>query len=564
MEKVLELLRKGGLFSLSPEKQETLETEAGLLSRKLEKMEARYLTIGLVGGTGVGKSTLMNALAGESIASTSHRRPHTDKVLIYRHASAQPSFPGPVDVPRQEILHQGARIRHILLCDLPDFDSLAGEHRERVIRFMAHLDLVLWVTSPEKYADKKFYEFLLQAPKAKENFTFVLNKADLLFNGETPEKGYGQLTLVMTRFNELLKEKGIAEPILFALASEEAFQGDALSPWNQFPAFRQHVFRERNAKQISAIKAMNLDVEIQALTAVFEKEIHHLDRAGHILDDAVKDLETQRSEWVKTGKEIIDRWFGNRVQEKISLYQGDISRLVGPGYALAMVFPSFGKGFEQNAEKQSDISIFKPPDPISDAFHHRLAWVEDRLSHRFLNENLPASLQSRLGETLCVSRRFENLGEAFFQRAATYVAEKRRSPLWGFRFSQWVVYGVLLVAFLLSVGGEDKWRHLFLTPSAGVVMDLFLSMIHTLFSTRGLAALGSFAVINLCVGWAFYRRYRTILIADTRKHIGRLKGSLNRVWADSLTEMASDLAAFREEMHSRRETLSRLHHQHSD
>ena len=75
LEKVLELLRKGGLFSLSPEKRETLETEAGLLSRKLEDMEARYLTIGLVGGTGVGKSTLMNALAGESIASTSHRRP---------------------------------------------------------------------------------------------------------------------------------------------------------------------------------------------------------------------------------------------------------------------------------------------------------------------------------------------------------------------------------------------------------------------------------------------------------------------------------------------------------
>jgi GTP-binding protein EngB required for normal cell division len=559
LEQVLQLLRKGGLFSLSGEKRETLETEAAGLVRKLDHMEARYLTIGLVGGTGVGKSTLMNALAGAPIASTSHRRPHTDRVLIYRHESARtPPLSGTVNVPRQEILHQGERIRRILLCDLPDFDSLEGEHRKQVVRFMGQLDLVLWVTSPEKYADHKFYEFLSQTPKARENFTFVLNKADLLFNGETLENGYGQLSRVMTRFSELLQENGIAEPILFALASEEAFKGESISPWNQFPAFRQHVFRERNTKQITAIKAMNLDVEIQALTDVFEQEIHHLEGAGRILDDAVKDLETQRSIWVQTGKEIIDRWFGKQVQEKISLYQGEPSRLAGPGYAYAMVFLSLGKGSEGGGEKQTDLSIFQPPDQISDAFRKRLTWVEDRLSHSFLNENLPSSLQSRLEETLCLSRRFENLGERFFQTAAAYAAEKRRSPLWGFRFSQWAVYGFILGAFLLSLGGENAWRHLLLTPSGESFANLLLSMITTLFSTTGLAALGSFTVINLCVGWAFYRRYRTILMGNTRKHIGRLKEALNRVWEESLTEMISDLTAFREDIHDKRESLSQL------
>ena len=558
LEQILQLLRKGGLFSLSSEKRETLESEATELIRKLDHMEARYLTIGLVGGTGVGKSTLMNALAGAPIASTSHRRPHTDRVLIYRHESAQMPPLGTVDVPRQEILHQGERIRRILLCDLPDFDSLEGEHRTRVIRFMVQLDLVLWVTSPEKYADQKFYAFLSQAPKARENFTFVLNKADLLFNEETLEKGYGQLNRVMTRFNELLQENGIEEPILFALASEEAFKGESISPWNQFPAFRQHVFRERNAKQITAIKAMNLDVEIQALTAVFEREIHNLDRAGRILDDAVKDLEAQRSVWIQTGKEIIDRWFGKQVQEKISLYQGEPSRLVGPGYAYAMVFLSLGKGFEGGSEKQTDFSIFQPPDQISDAFRNRLSWVEDLISHGFLNENLPSSLQSRLEKTIDVSRRFEDLGEIFFKTAAAYAAEKHRSPLWRFRFSQWAVYGFILAAFLFSLGGENAWRHVFLALSGESLLDLFLSIIGTLFSTTGLAALGSFIVINLCVGWAFYRRYRTILIRNTRKHIGRLKEALNQAWEGSLTEILSDLTAFREDMRERRENLSQL------
>jgi len=559
LEKTLDLLRKGGLFSLSSEKRQTMETRAQKLIGKLSAMEARYLTIGLVGGTGVGKSTLMNALAGEAIASTSHRRPHTDRVLIYHHAGADaPPIPGPVDVPRREILHQGDRAKRILLCDLPDFDSLVGEHRERVILFMEHLDLLLWVTSPEKYADKKFYDFLLQAPKSKENFTFVLNKVDLLFQGETFEKGYEQLNLATTRFNELLKEKGIAEPLLFALSSQEAFEGGSLSTWNQFPSFRQHVFRERNAKQISAIKAQNLDVEIRSLTTLFEKEIQNLESAGRILEETIAETNAKRPEWVEIGKETVDRWLGHEIQEKISLSQGDPSRLVGPGFGVATLFSSIGRRPLRDSESQVSLSIFEPPEPISKAFHHRYEWFEDHLSHRFLGENLSPLLQERLKETLDVNRRFEDLGEGFFKSAAAYAEEKRRSHLWGFRFSQWLVYGLILAAFLFSTGGQDAWRSLFLAPSVETVMNLVLSIIGTLFSAKGLAALGSFLIINLCTGFIFYRRYRNILFRNTQKNIGRLKESLVRVWMDSIETILEDLANFREQLLTRSADLARL------
>lgn len=559
LEQTLNLLRKGGLFSLSPNKRQTMETEAEKLIGKLSAMEAHYLTIGLVGGTGVGKSTLMNALAGEAIASTSHRRPHTDRVLIYRHAEADaPPIPGSVDVPRREILHQGENIRRILLCDLPDFDSLAGEHRERVIQFMEHLDLLLWVTSPEKYADKKFYDFLLQVPKSKENFTFVLNKVDLLFQGETLEKGYGQLNLATTRFNELLKEKGIGEPILFALASQEAFEKGTLSPWNQFPAFQRHVFRERNAKQISAIKGQNLDVEIQSLTSLFEKEIQNLESASRILNETMEELEKKRPEWIQTGKEIIDRWFGHEIQERISLSQGDPSQLVGPGFGVAALLFSFGKGPSRDSENGMALSVFEPPEQISKAFHHRYTWLEDHLSHRFLNENLSPLLQERLKEILDVPRRFEALGEAFFQSTAAYAEEKRRSPLWGFRFFQWVIYGLIFAAFLFSTGGGDAWRHLFPAPSGGAAADLLLSIIDTLFSTTGLAALGSYLIINLGVGFIFYRRYRNILLRNTNRNIGRLKEILIRVWLDGMETIVKDLERFEEDLLSRSAELSRL------
>jgi len=34
----------------------------------------------------------------------------------------------------------------------------------------------VWIISPEKYADERFYEFLKIVPKAKQNFYFVFNK----------------------------------------------------------------------------------------------------------------------------------------------------------------------------------------------------------------------------------------------------------------------------------------------------------------------------------------------------------------------------------------------------
>ncbi|MFP3927858.1 MAG: GTPase, partial [Desulfobacteraceae bacterium] len=113
------LLDRESLLSLTNEEQERLQEEAGELLDRLESLEGEFLTIGLLGGTGVGKSTLMNALAGADIASVSHRRPHTDHVLVYRHQEA-PSLPEPPPetVPWHEITHHADQVRNILLCDL--------------------------------------------------------------------------------------------------------------------------------------------------------------------------------------------------------------------------------------------------------------------------------------------------------------------------------------------------------------------------------------------------------------------------------------------------------------
>ena len=194
-------LTQGLFFALTSEERQDLLTSSQKLLDRLNVLSDLVLVAGLLGGTGVGKSTVMNALAGAEIAATSHRRPNTDRVLLYRHEEAElPHSLPKTTVPWHEVPHQAEGVRQIILCDLPDFDSLVGDHRERVLSFLEHLDVLVFVVSPEKYADESLYAFLEGLPKARPNFYFVLNKADLLFQGEDLEPGYRQLASITGLF----------------------------------------------------------------------------------------------------------------------------------------------------------------------------------------------------------------------------------------------------------------------------------------------------------------------------------------------------------------------------
>src|SRR3954454_15125160 len=68
-----------------------LEGLAADLRRKADALELEkpLLVVMLMGGTGVGKSTLLNALAGGDIAQASFARPTTRDPVVYFHAKVQ-------------------------------------------------------------------------------------------------------------------------------------------------------------------------------------------------------------------------------------------------------------------------------------------------------------------------------------------------------------------------------------------------------------------------------------------------------------------------------------------
>ena len=121
-----------------------------------------------------------------------------------------------------------------------------------------------------------FYQFLEMVPKASQNFYFVLNKADLLFRGESLETGYERLAGVSARFQEYIKGNSISEPVLFAISAQNIPESGQLPPWNQLMALRREIFQQRDIKQITTIKARNLDVEVQKLINSLQKEVRNL------------------------------------------------------------------------------------------------------------------------------------------------------------------------------------------------------------------------------------------------------------------------------------------------
>jgi GTP-binding protein EngB required for normal cell division len=143
--------------------------------------EGSAYVLALVGGTGVGKSSLLNALAGTVVSPAGARRPTTGTPVAWVAQSARDET-APLlrwlDV-REVRDHANGAFADVAILDLPDVDSTTPEHRARVDELLPRVDAVVWVADPEKYRDAVLHDAYLRrwAPRLARQLV-VLNKAD--------------------------------------------------------------------------------------------------------------------------------------------------------------------------------------------------------------------------------------------------------------------------------------------------------------------------------------------------------------------------------------------------
>jgi len=117
-----------------------------------ESEPARPLVVALFGGTGVGKSSLLNRIAGAPIAVVGAERPTSRETTLYVHEAVKlANLPPELPLNRVQIRrHRSAAQHDVLWIDAPDIDSVEEENRQTALAWLPHVDLLLYVVSPER------------------------------------------------------------------------------------------------------------------------------------------------------------------------------------------------------------------------------------------------------------------------------------------------------------------------------------------------------------------------------------------------------------------------------
>jgi GTP-binding protein EngB required for normal cell division len=179
---------RGGSDGFDPE---LLEEAADLLGRAGERLRlsGAHTVVTLAGGTGSGKSSLFNVLAGADFSPVGVTRPTTSEphACVWGMAGAGPLLDW-LGVQRRHryarasALGQGEEnLNGLLLLDLPDHDSVTAGASHEVDRMVGLADLMIWVLDPQKYADAAVHTRYLVRLSAHSAVTAVLlNQSDLL------------------------------------------------------------------------------------------------------------------------------------------------------------------------------------------------------------------------------------------------------------------------------------------------------------------------------------------------------------------------------------------------
>lgn len=510
---------------------------------KLESLGDNILTVGLMGGTGVGKSTVMNALAHENIASTSHRRPHTNEILVYRHSAVPPpELAGRASLPWREYLHEAEEVRQVVLCDLPDYDSIEETHRETVLALLDALDMLIWVISPEKYADGQFYDFLQLLPKDRSNCYFVLNKTDLFFGGAAPAS-HEQLAAVLGSLTHHLTHAGISEPVVYHVSATEALTGEGLSAWNQFSLLRRELFRTRDIKEIRRIKAANIQAELEPVFRALELERQNLEAMNTMLQAG----STMTGEELKKLLEDVDAgavpWIEAFLKHSLADRLAAGRDLVGPGRIIAALAGRL-KGAGGNPEKAASLRS-QAVAHIAEILERHLAVREERLKadfyRRFNRSELPGELAPLFNGGTGRAVFEGNLAGLFTETAGG------GARTFGGLYTLWqrIVYAVPLLMFLLVLPGEEAWKSFFDNPGffAGLRTAAFMAV--SLFTSRGLAAMASLILVSLFLGWHFYRRSDRMIALRAQGVAGIMRDELKRLVQEAVVTQGTDVDRLR-------------------
>jgi GTPase Era involved in 16S rRNA processing len=204
----------------------------------------RPLIVAFMGGTGVGKSSLLNRLAGKPIAKAGVARPTSKEVTLFHHREI--TLPNLPTIDIRVANHDDASQKNVVWMDMPDFDSTDAHNKELVLSWLPHIDVLIYVVSPERYRDEKAWRLLL-SEGASHAWLFVMNQWD---RGQIEQADDFEKQLHLARFDA---------PLIFKTCCIENFEND------EFTKLAETLTLLATQKTIEQLEQRGEHVRVQAL-----------------------------------------------------------------------------------------------------------------------------------------------------------------------------------------------------------------------------------------------------------------------------------------------------------
>lgn len=142
------------------------------------------LVVATLGGTGTGKSTLINALAGDDVTDAGRQRPTTRQPILICRPGITPELLGISAASVHVVQRELPALRDLVLVDCPDPDTTeeveadAGTNLARLRDILPHCDVLLVASTQQKYRSSRVLDELAAAA-AGVHLVFVQTHADV-------------------------------------------------------------------------------------------------------------------------------------------------------------------------------------------------------------------------------------------------------------------------------------------------------------------------------------------------------------------------------------------------
>ncbi|NMM32491.1 MAG: ABC transporter [Phycicoccus sp.] len=440
--------------------------EAAIIkAAKRTSMSGGHTVVALAGATGSGKSSMFNQLVGSEVATVGARRPTTSKptAAVWGSESASALLDW-LKVGTRHVVNEkpapGLELDGLVLLDLPDFDSYEEAHRLEADRLLDLVDVFIWVTDPQKYADARLHEEYIARLSAQETVTIVvMNQADRL--------SFEMLAACRNDLVRLLGLDGVLDP---EVITTSAADGSGIVDL-------RHRISQIVASQNAAVRRLDSDLRSVATalrSGVADSEPSLDSHSDTKLVDAL-----QRAAGIPIILDAVERDYRRATRARTGWPLTRWVRTLRPTQ-LKLLRLNQGASVRSGGITESDVRLVlgrSSLPPATPAARSAVALAARELADR-ASEGLPQLWADAVTDAATPAR--DDLADALDQ-AVLGTSLRKRAPLWWnvFGILQWVLFIAAVAGFIwLAVLAVLNWLQLHVdAPGIGPLAYPFLLLV---------------------------------------------------------------------------------------